>query len=211
MSVRAFVISANPWSRYFIRFGIWLSALIRCAIGHNVNKWHTADNEKSLHLLAVALDTSKLSCLLTLGFIQWWVMVCFCFFLVDDIKSVLWQISVSWCDSLDLFRIYSVLCSYLCHPSQIFLPLPPSLLSNISSFSPCLSLFIYLTHLSFAHSRHIKLSPRSPTSCTTVIHKHQVNSPLPNNHSFYLPSCSFQLPLFLWLLLLVSHSFQLAL
>lgn len=31
MPVRTFVIPANPSSRYFIRFGIWLSALIRCA------------------------------------------------------------------------------------------------------------------------------------------------------------------------------------
>lgn len=31
MPVRAFVIPANPSSRYFIRFGIWLSALIRCS------------------------------------------------------------------------------------------------------------------------------------------------------------------------------------
>lgn len=29
MPVRAFVIQANPSSRFFIRFGIWLSALIR--------------------------------------------------------------------------------------------------------------------------------------------------------------------------------------
>lgn len=47
MPVRTFVIPANPLSRYFIRFGIWLSALIRCSNGHGVNNRHTADNEKS--------------------------------------------------------------------------------------------------------------------------------------------------------------------
>lgn len=32
--VRAFVISANPSTRYFIRFGIWPPALITCPSGH---------------------------------------------------------------------------------------------------------------------------------------------------------------------------------
>lgn len=71
MPVRAVVIPANPSSRRFIRFGIWLSALIRCSNGHSVNNWRAADNEKRFgaavsphnHAPFVSADTSALKTL----------------------------------------------------------------------------------------------------------------------------------------------------
>lgn len=155
MPVRAFVIPANPSSRYFIRFGIWLSALIRCSNGHCVNNRHAADNEKLSarpYPLTIALP---LSALIPLCLKHRVVFTCAGSHLLmiqavfsasgDNVLSVLWEISVFWHDSLDLFEM-----SLLLSP-----PLYLSLLS-FQKFSSALS-FSFIPHVSL-HSLPFTLS-----------------------------------------------------
>lgn len=157
MSVRAFVISANPSSRYFIRFGIWLSALIRCAIGHSVNKWHTADNEKSLHLLAVALDTSALETVLftCTGFYLMMIQLVCLFFLFFFGR---WYNVCTLIDKLVLVRSFGLVRNLL-HP--LFLSL--SSLPNFSSTAP----FFFIPHFFFL-SLPFALHPSHPSLVCTL-------------------------------------------
>lgn len=116
-----------------------------------------------------------------------------------------------WCDSLDLFRNVSPsVASSIFISAQlpkILLPLPPFLSSNISSYSPCHSLLftpsispVFLLffrqslpeeskkpYISLLHTLLILgplfSLPNSPTSFLPCL-QHQVNSPLPDIHSY---------------------------
>lgn len=104
MPVRAFVIPANPSSRYFIRFGIWLSALIRYSTGRRVNNWRAADNEKLSAPLYPLTITLPLSALAPLRLKHCVVFTCKGFHLLmirpvfsasgDNVLSALWEISM---------------------------------------------------------------------------------------------------------------------
>lgn len=95
----------------------------------------------------------------------------------DNVLSALWEISVFWRDSLDLFAmslpLYPPLFLSLLSFQYFFLPLSPFLLSHISPYSPRHSLLFTLSlshlslsfffkslpeesksYLSFAHSPH---------------------------------------------------------
>lgn len=223
MPVRAFIIPVNPSSRYFIRFGIWLSALIRCSNGHRVNNWHKEDNEKSSARLYPLAITLPLSALIPLCLKHCIVFTCAGFHLLmiqavfsasgDNVLSALWEISVFWRDSLDLFGM-SLLLS-----RSLFL----SLLS-FQNFSSALSFsfiphFSYSPHYSLPFTLSFSISPvshfffeasqrrvRIPISLLHTLltfrlsppsrlhaYQHQVNSPLSlifiHTASFFLLNC----------------------
>lgn len=183
MPVRAVVIPANPSSRRFIRFGIWLSALIRCSNGYSVNNWQIMRSGTARpYPLTITLP---LSALIPLRLKHCIVFTCTGFHLLmiqsvfsasgDNVLSALWEISVFRRDSLDLFRMSLLLSpslflsplsfqnfssafyfSFIPHFSLLPLPFSP-----ISSISPVFLIFFHSfpedsknPYLSFAHSLH---------------------------------------------------------
>lgn len=165
MPVRAFVIPANPSSRYFIRFGIWLSALIRYSTGRRVNNWRAADNEKLSAPLYPLTITLPLSALAPLRLKHCVVFTCKGFHLLmirpvfsasgDNVPSALWEISVHFfCfprrDSLDLFEM-SLLLSPLLFLSPLSFPK-----------------FFFLSFLSFIPHFSLVSSPFSPIHSSSI-------------------------------------------
>lgn len=104
----------------------------------------------------------------------------------DNVLSALWEISVFWCNSLDLFRMslllspslflsllssqnFSSALSFSFIPHFSLFPLPFSPIHSFS-ISPVFLFFCQSfpeeskkPYLSFAHSPHFRLSPPSPT------------------------------------------------